>query len=100
MICACLVTSFICCEVLVITVTRCDILQILGEQFELVNYKVTVLSKKKKVFMTKQNVSVLWTQTLSIQVVPVNSMRYMSLKKVNLDYTSEDTLLSEHPPFK
>lgn len=50
--------------------------------------------------MTKQNVSVLWTEAVSIQVVPVNSMRCMSLIKVNLGYTFEGTLLSEHPPFK
>lgn len=50
--------------------------------------------------MTKQNVSVLWTKAVSIQVVPVNSMRCMSLIKVNLGYTFEDMLLSEHPPFK
>lgn len=50
--------------------------------------------------MTKQNVSVLWTEAVSIQVAPVNSMRCMSLIKVNLGYTFEGTLLSEHSPFK
>lgn len=48
--------------------------------------------------MTKQNVSVLWTEAVSIQVVPVNSVRCMSL--INLGYTFEDMLLSEHLPFK
>lgn len=62
--------------------------------------KLQYCQKKKKVFMTKQNVSVLWTEAVSIQVVPVNSMRCMSLIKVNLGYAFEDMLLSEHPPFK
>lgn len=43
--------------------------------------------------MTKQNVSVLWTEAVSIQVVPVNSVRCMSL--INLGYTFEDMLLSD-----
>lgn len=43
--------------------------------------------------MTKQNVPVLWTEAVSIQVVPVNSMRCMSLIKVNLGYTFQDMVL-------
>lgn len=36
--------------------------------------------------MTERDVSVLWTKAISIQVVHVNSMRCMSLAKVNLGY--------------
>lgn len=53
----------------------------------------SIVKKKEKLFMTKQNVSVLWTEAVSIQVVPVNSMRWMSLIKVNLGYTFQDMVL-------
>mgnify|MGYP001855417577 CR=1 FL=1 len=77
MICARLVTSFICCEVLVVTVPCRDLFQIPGEQFQLVN-SVTVLSPKR-VFLAKQDVFVLWTEAISTQVVHVNSLRYLYL---------------------
>lgn len=50
--------------------------------------------------MTKQDVSVLWTKAVSIQVVRVNSTRCMSLVKVNLGYAFKVMITQGYLPVR
>lgn len=50
--------------------------------------------------MPKQDVSVLWTEALSMQVVHVNSTRCVSLVKVNLGYAFAVTITQGYGPVR